>query len=84
MAALSLFLLMPLSAYSEPSPLNRNLSYSLYYFGLAQSLQHQSNVYRLGDPQSLPRQLSKDDTMLTSASLGGDEVGFGRRHLTPI
>ena len=82
MAALSLFLLMPLPAYSESSALNRNLSYSPYYFGLAQSLQQQSNVYRLGDPQSLPLPLSKDDTVLTSALLGGVDVGFGRQHLT--
>ena len=82
MAALSLFLLMPLPTYSESSALNRTLSYSPYYFGLAQSLQQQSNVYRLGDPQSLPLPLSKDDTVLTSALLGGVDVGFGRQHLT--
>ena len=82
MAALAPFLLMPLPAYSESSALNRNLSYSPYYFGLAQSLQHQSNVYRLGDQQTLPLQLSKDDTVLTSALVGGIDVGFGRQHLT--
>ena len=81
-ARLSLFLLTALPAYSETTLPNRNLSYSPYYFGLAQSLQHQSNVYRLGDQQSLPLQLSKDDSVLTSALLGGIDVGFSRQHLT--
>lgn len=75
------FFLTPLPAWSEYSPISTNLPSSPYYFGLAQSLQHQSNVYRLGDPQTLPAPLSRDDTVLTTVLLGGVDVGFGRQHL---
>ncbi len=67
---------------AEISQINPNGAHSPYYLGFQQAVLYQSNVYRLGDQQVLPANLTRDDTLLGSALAGGLDLGIGRQHLS--
>ncbi len=61
-------------ARAEPNP---------YYIGVSQYLGHESNIYRLGDNQSLAGnpKLSKSDTVSGTSLVAGVDQSFGRQRL---
>ena len=52
-----------------------------YYLGLVQSLGHESNLYRIGDNQTLPAGLSKSDNISATSLIGGLDQNIGRQRL---
>jgi hypothetical protein len=54
---------------------------SPYYLGVAQSLGHESNLYRLGDNQVLPAGLSKSDTVSGTSLVAGVDQTIGRQRV---
>ena len=54
---------------------------SPYYLGVAQSLGHESNLYRLGDNQVLPAGLSKSDTVSGTSLVAGVDQKIGRQRV---
>ena len=59
---LSLAALMAGTAAAETSP---------YHLGVVQSLGHESNLYRIGDNQTLPAGTSKSDNVSATSLIGG-------------
>jgi hypothetical protein len=73
-AALALALLGPAWASAETNP---------YYLGVSESINHDSNLYRLGDGRALPASIrSKADTSFTTALIGGIDQNWGRQHVS--
>ena len=56
--------------------------YSPYYIGVVETLEHNTNIYRVGDQQVLPPDVSKSDSLIASALIGGIDQFFGRQHAT--
>ncbi|MDO9284345.1 MAG: outer membrane beta-barrel protein [Aquabacterium sp.] len=54
---------------------------SPYYLGVAQSLGHESNLYRVGDGQVLPAGFSKSDTVSGTSLVGGVDQTIGRQRI---
>lgn len=54
---------------------------SPYYLGVAQSLGHESNLYRVGDGQVLPAGFSKSDTVSGTSLVGGVDQTIGRQRV---
>lgn len=54
---------------------------SPYYIGVAQSLAHESNIYRVGDDQALPAGFSKSDTVSGTSLVAGVDQTWGRQRL---
>jgi hypothetical protein len=54
---------------------------SPYYIGLSQSVNHDSNLLRLGDQQVVPNGYSRADTALSTALLAGFDQSIGRQRL---
>jgi hypothetical protein len=52
-----------------------------YYIGVAQSVGHESNLYRIGDSQQLPADLSKSDTVFGTSLVAGVDQTWGRQRL---
>jgi len=52
-----------------------------YYVGVAQSLSHESNLYRVGDNQALPAGLSKSDTVSGTSLVAGVDQTWGRQRI---
>ena len=62
---------------------NASAQTSPYYIGVSQYVGHDSNVYRLGDSQSLAGNpsLSKSDTISVTSLVAGVDQAFGRQRL---
>ncbi len=62
---------------------NARAETSPYYIGVSQYLGHESNIYRLGDSQSLANNpgLSKSDTVSGTSLVAGVDQSFGRQRL---
>ena len=69
---LSLAALMAGTASAETSP---------YYLGVVQSLGHESNLYRIGDNQTLPAGTSKSDNVSATSLIGGIDQNIGRQRV---
>ena len=54
---------------------------SPYYLGVAQSLGHESNLYRVGDGQVLPAGFSKSDTVSGTSLVGGIDQTISRQRV---
>ena len=54
---------------------------SPYYLGVAQSLGYESNLYRVGDGQTLPAGYSKSDTVSGTSLVGGVDQTIGRQRV---
>ena len=54
---------------------------SPYYLGVAQSLGYESNLYRVGDDQTLPAGYSKSDTVSGTSLVGGVDQTIGRQRV---
>lgn len=54
---------------------------SPYYIGVAQSLGHESNLYRVGDGQVLPAGYSKSDTVSGTSLVGGVDQTISRQRV---
>ncbi len=54
---------------------------SPYYIGVAQSLGHESNIYRIGKDQALDPSLSKSDTVSGTSLVAGVDQTWGRQRL---
>lgn len=54
---------------------------SPYYLGVAQALTYESNLYRVGDGQMLPADLSKSDTVSGTSLVAGVDQRFGRQRV---
>lgn len=52
-----------------------------YYIGVAQSVAHESNLYRIGNDQQLPADLSKSDTVFGTSLVAGVDQTWGRQRL---
>ena len=52
-----------------------------YYIGLVQSLDHESNLYRIGDNQALPAGTSKSDNISATSLIGGIDQNIGRQRV---
>jgi len=55
---------------------------SPYYVGVAQTIQHESNLIRLRDGQALPAGRSESDIVSSTALVAGVDQTFGRQRLT--
>ena len=73
LAAAMLTLCAAPAAMAETSP---------WYLGVSQAITHDSNVYRIGDQQTLGSGLSKSDTVYTTALLGGFNQPYSRQRFT--
>jgi hypothetical protein len=54
---------------------------SPYYLGVVQSLGHESNLYRIGDNQTLPAGTSKSDNISGTSLIGGIDQNIGRQRV---
>ena len=72
LAALACALLAAGPALAQSSP---------YYLGVAQSLGHESNLYRVGNGQALDPSLSKSDTVSGTSLVAGVDQTWGRQRL---
>lgn len=70
--AVATLLLAPAGAQAQSSP---------YYIGVAQSLSHESNIYRIGNDQALPAGLDKSDTVSGTSLVAGVDQTWGRQRL---
>jgi len=52
-----------------------------YYLGVVQSLSHESNLYRIGDNQTLPAGTSKSDNISATSLIGGIDQNIGRQRV---
>lgn len=52
-----------------------------YYLGLVQSLGHESNLYRIGDNQTLPAGTRKSDNISATSVIGGLDQNIGRQRV---
>ena len=52
-----------------------------YYLGVVQSLGHESNLYRIGDNQTLPAGISKSDSVAATSLIGGIDQNIGRQRV---
>ena len=52
-----------------------------YYIGLVQSLDHEANLYRIGDNQALPAGTSKSDNISATSLIGGIDQNIGRQRV---
>lgn len=59
-------------AWAETSP---------YYIGVAQTVAHESNIYRIGNDQQLPADLRKSDTVFGTSLVAGLDQTWGRQRL---
>ncbi|OYU99338.1 MAG: hypothetical protein CFE45_13325, partial [Burkholderiales bacterium PBB5] len=56
---------------------------SPYYIGLSESINHDSNLYRLGDDRATPSSVkSRGDTSFATALVGGIDQQWGRQRVT--
>lgn len=55
---------------------------SPYYVGVAQSVEHASNIYRIGNNQTLDPDLSKGDTVFGTSLVAGVDQTWGRQRLS--
>ena len=60
------------TAFAETNP---------YYLGVVQSLGHESNLYRIGDNQTLPIDTRKSDAVLATSLIGGIDQNIGRQRI---
>lgn len=59
-------------AHAEVSP---------WYVGALASVEHDTNIYRVGDNQALPPGFSKGDTLITGSLIGGLDQNISRQHV---
>ncbi len=72
LSLLALAALVAGPAFAETSP---------YYLGVVQSLGHESNLYRIGDNQTLPAGTSKSDNISSTSLIGGIDQNIGRQRV---
>ena len=72
LSTLGLAALIAGPALAETSP---------YYLGVVQSLGHESNLYRIGDNQTLPAGTSKSDSVSATSLIGGIDQNIGRQRV---
>ena len=70
--AVNLVLLLAGPVWAETNP---------YYLGVVQSLGHESNLYRIGDNQTLPAGLSKSDNLSATSLISGVDQNIGRQRV---
>lgn len=73
LAAALLALAATSAAQAETSP---------WYLGVSQAITHDSNIYRIGDQQSLGAGLSKSDKLSTTALIGGFNQPYSRQRFS--
>ena len=67
-------LVLPAAAGAEASP---------YYLGVSETVYTDTNLYRLGDRQSLPAGVdSRSELILATALVGGFDQNYSRQHLS--
>src|SRR5512135_2059736 len=55
---------------------------SPWYLGVLGTIEHDTNVFRVGDNQTLPAGYSQADTVFTASVIGGLDQQISRQHLT--